>query len=247
LLSATSVIEWEMTASDRSLRQQRSDRGTPAGISHMDMEDDVGVSSFTGPVAGALLAAGSSRRMRGLNKLIVPVRGEPALAKICAVALRTELSPVIVVLGHEGAKVRESLEHLLKEHASRLRFVVNADYLEGRTSSIRAAVRALPAECDAVMFLRGDQPWVSETLIGDLVRVFREKKAALAFPVCRGRKGSPTIFARSHFGKLLDLRGDRGTLHLAEDLWDEAAKLEVEDARCLTGIDTREDLDRLSP
>jgi molybdenum cofactor cytidylyltransferase len=185
--------------------------------------------------------------MRGLNKLLVPVRGEPALSRICGVALRSELSPVIVVLGHERAKVRESLEDLRKEHATRLRFVVNVDYLEGRTSSIRAAVRALPAECDAVMFLRGDQPWVSETLIGDLVRVFREKKAALAFPVCEGRKGSPTIFAGRHFGRLLDLRGDRGTLDLAEDLWDEAAKLEVEDARCLTGVDTREDLDRLSP
>jgi molybdenum cofactor cytidylyltransferase len=197
-----------------------------------------------GAVAGVLLAAGSSKRMLGVNKLFVRIEDEPAVVRICSVALETELDPVMVVLGHEQVEVRSALDPLRANH-SRIRFVVNPDYREGRITSIMAAVRALPSECGAAMFLRGDQPWITKILISDLIKILRKEKASLAFPVYNGRKGSPTVFARSQFNRLLALKGDQGTLGLVEELWGEAAKMEVDDPRCLMGIDTREDLDSL--
>jgi molybdenum cofactor cytidylyltransferase len=192
-----------------------------------------------------LLAAGASERMMGLNKLLVPIAGEPAIARVCSAMLQTELDPVMIILGYERAEVVAALASLKDTHASKLRFVVNGDFREGRVSSIRAAIRSLPAECCAAMFLRGDQPWIAKGLITDLLDAFRKKKAPLAFPVYEGRKGSPTVFCRSLFDRLLALKGDRGTLDLVEEFWGVALKMQVEDPRCLMGVDTREDLDRL--
>lgn len=196
-------------------------------------------------VAGVVLAAGLSTRMRGTNKLLVPVEGVPAVARVCSAALRSKLHPLIVVLGHEAEVVRVALEGDRAALSEDIAFVVNPRYREGRLSSVAAAIEVLPDDCDAAMFLRGDQPWITATLIDRLVHSYRRSNATVAFPVYHGRKGSPTLFARRHFPRLLALSGDHGTLDLAQELWDIAAKLDVDDPKCLAGIDTPEDLRRL--
>jgi molybdenum cofactor cytidylyltransferase len=196
-----------------------------------------------GCVAGAVLAAGSSTRMKGLNKLLVSLEGVPAIARICSAALDSDLSPVVVVLGHQRDAVRDAVLRGCAR-GSEIRFAFNARYREGRLSSVAAALGAVPGSCEAVMFIRGDQPWLSSDLIARLLRVYKAGRAPLAFPVHRGRKGSPTIFGRACFDRLLAMRADGGTLDLAEELWRCAAKLEVDDPRCLSGLDTPEDLRR---
>lgn len=208
-----------------------------------DFDKMRGLGSGGHHVAGVLLAAGTSSRMRGANKLLVSLDGAPAVTRICSAALRTELSPILVVLGHQQGEVRAALEPLKDNHPSRLQFVFNPDYRRGRISSVKAALRALPGECTAAMFLRGDQPWITAILICDIIKEFRERGASLAFPTYKGRKGSPTLFARSHFQRLLSLKGDSGTLEMVDELWNSAAKVEVGDPHCLMGVDTPEDLE----
>lgn len=196
-------------------------------------------------MAGAVLAAGLSERMGGQNKLLIRIGGLPAVARICVTTLQTSLSPVIVVLGHERGKVRAAVEEACGPARDRLSFVYNSRYREGRMSSIAAAVDALPAGCKGVMFLRGDQPWISASLIEDLIGAYSNSEHSLAFPVYEGRKGSPTLVGENLFDRLLALTGDFGTLELAREFWDSSVKLPVSDPRCLRGIDTPEDLREL--
>jgi molybdenum cofactor cytidylyltransferase len=203
-----------------------------------DQVDMVGA----GEVAGAVLAAGRSTRMRGVNKLLVPFEGVPAIARICSTALGSDLRPVIVVLGHESEAVREAVLRGCAAGVSEIRFTFNARYREGRLSSVATALDAVPESCEAVMFIRGDQPWLSTDLIARVLRGYRAGGRPLAFPVYRGRKGSPTVFGRACFDRLLALRADGGTLELAEELWEHASRLEVDDPRCVSGLDTPEDL-----
>jgi len=193
-------------------------------------------------VAGVVLAAGRSARMMGTNKLLVPVKGLPAVAAVCGAALETSLDPIVVVLGHEAALVRQAVERSCRWDGERVEFVVNDRYREGRLSSVAAGLGALGKGTDAAMFLRGDQPWISSQFIRELLGLYATSGAGLCFPVHRGRKGSPTVVARSYFDRLLELKGDSGTLELWRELWDSAAKLEVDDPRCLQGVDTPEDL-----
>jgi molybdenum cofactor cytidylyltransferase len=195
---------------------------------------------YSEDIAGVILAAGRSTRMRGRNKLLVPVDGVPAIARICATALRTALSPVIVVLGHEREKVRDVVD--AECGGAGLRYIYNSDYREGRMSSVAAAVREVRSGCGAAAFLRGDQPWISAALVNDLLEAFRRGAPPMVFPVYGGEKGSPTVVAARLFDRLLALGGDRGTLELAREFWDSSEKLPVDDPRCLRGIDTPEDL-----
>lgn len=193
-------------------------------------------------IAGVVLGAGRSTRMRGVNKLLVPMGGVPAVAAVCLAALEAKLSPLVVVIGHQGREVREAVEGSCRGLETAPRFVSNPDYRKGRMSSIAAAVKALRGDCDAALFLRGDQPWISPSLISGLTEAYRAGDYSMAFPVHDGRKGSPTIVRARHFDRLLALGGDHGTLELAHELWDSSAKLAIDDPRCLRGIDTPEDL-----
>ena len=62
------------------------------------------------PVAAIVLAAGRSRRMAPLNKLLVAdAQGTPMVARVVDNVLASHARPVIVVTGHERDRVEEAL------------------------------------------------------------------------------------------------------------------------------------------
>ncbi len=81
----------------------------------------------SGPVAGILLAAGTSSRM-GSNKLLFELDGESVLRGAARRALAGGLSPLFVVLGHQEEKSRPELDGLPCQ------IVVNPSYEQGITS-----------------------------------------------------------------------------------------------------------------
>jgi molybdenum cofactor cytidylyltransferase len=82
-----------------------------------------------GPVAGILLAAGTSSRM-GKNKLLFDLEGESVIRRAVRRALAGGLSPLIVVLGHESDKAWKEIEDLPCEWA------LNPLYEQGINSSL---------------------------------------------------------------------------------------------------------------
>src|SRR2546426_5198624 len=65
-----------------------------------------------GRVAGVILAAGASRRMRA-NKMLLELEGEAVVRRAARRALAAGLSPVVGVLGDEPGQVRAPLARLL--------------------------------------------------------------------------------------------------------------------------------------
>ena len=57
-------------------------------------------------VGAVVLAAGLSRRMGGANKLLAEFDGEPLVARAVDAVLASRARPVVVVTGHEAARVR---------------------------------------------------------------------------------------------------------------------------------------------
>src|SRR5215510_7324254 len=95
----------------------------------------------TGPVAGVVLAAGTSTRM-GQNKLFIRLEGETLVRRTVERASRAGFDPLIVVLGHEADLVQQALEGI------RYQPVVNPEYERGVNSSLRAGICAA-SETDA--------------------------------------------------------------------------------------------------
>ena len=77
-----------------------------------------------------LLAAGQSLRMGKINKLLLPINGEPLVCRSARILSSIANSRVYVVLGHEADKVREALEGM------EIVITINELYLKGQRGSV---------------------------------------------------------------------------------------------------------------
>ena len=91
----------------------------------------------TGFVSAILLAAGESRRMGDVNKLLLKVEGEAMVRRVARALIDSRADEVVVVLGHQAEAVGQALDGLA------VQTVVNADYRDGQMSSMRARTREL--------------------------------------------------------------------------------------------------------
>lgn len=171
----------------------------PAGPSPMLGEPD-GRQRVVPPVAGILLAAGTSSRM-GENKLALQVGGESLLRRAARRALAAGLAPLIVVLGHEAERGAAEL------HDLDCRVVVNPDYAAGINSSRRAGLAALPEEAEAAVVLLADMPFVTSAMLAALVERFRATGAPLVLSEYGGVHAPPTLYRRPLFAELSVLAG----------------------------------------
>lgn len=159
-------------------------------------------------IAALVLAAGLSSRM-GANKLLAEWRGKPLLRWTVEATLKSEARPVIVVTGHESAKIEAALAGL------DVRFVRNPDYASGLSASLKAGVRAAPNDCDGVLVLLGDMPEVEPALIDRMIAAFSPADGrAICVAQHNNKRGNPVLWARAFFSEIERLTGDSGAKSL---------------------------------
>lgn len=152
----------------------------------------------TRPVAGVLLAAGSSTRL-GQNKLLLAFNGETLIRRAARLAAAM-LDPVVVVLGHEAQRSREELDGIP------CRIITNPDHAGGAASSIRAGIGALPDEVGAAVLLLADMPLVTPAMIAALVQRYRATSAPLVLSQYGDVAAPPHLYDRSLFAELMSVK-----------------------------------------
>jgi molybdenum cofactor cytidylyltransferase len=184
-------------------------------------------------VGAIVLAAGRSTRMGGPNKLLAEIGGKPLVRFVAEQALASRAAPVIVVTGHERAKVEAALAGL------RVRFAHNPDYAAGLSTSLKVGLAALPGEVDGAIVCLGDMPQVTASLIDRMVDAFDSARGALVVvPTIDGKRGNPVVWSRRFFPDLMALEGDVGARHLIATYADAVAEVPVDDSAALTDVDT---------
>ena len=187
-------------------------------------------------IAGIVLAAGTSSRM-GRNKLVEQVRGKPLVRHAVDAALAGGLDPVVVVTGHEAEKIRVALA------GAGVSFVSNPQYDKGLSTSLKAGIAAVAADCDGAMILLGDMPDISAKLVGRVIAAFDPASGhAICAATGGNRRGHPVLWARSFFPRLTALTGDTGARDLLEAHAGQLVEVEAGDDAPLTDIDTPEAL-----
>ena len=155
-------------------------------------------------IAGVLLAAGSSVRMRGPNKLLLEIEGETLLRRAAKRAFAAGLDPVIVVLGYDALRAREQLADLA------VLPTVNPEYARGVNGSLRTGIAAVPEDAAAAIVLLADMPFVTEEMIRAVAVRFRESTVPLVISDYGGFQAPPTLYGRSLFTELLSLSDGEG-------------------------------------
>ncbi|MEE8173052.1 MAG: molybdopterin-binding/glycosyltransferase family 2 protein [Alphaproteobacteria bacterium] len=192
-------------------------------------------------VAAVVLAAGESRRMGGINKLLIEVDGVAMVARAADAAIESGADPVIVVTGHE----REKVEAVLAGRA--VETLHNPDYAEGMSTSLRAGLAAFPADTGAAVICLGDMPHVDSGLISRLIAGFDPAQGhAICVPTYKGKRGNPVLWASRYFGEMQRLAGDVGARHLIGEHSDAVHEIECGDASVTFDVDTPEALKSLS-
>jgi molybdenum cofactor cytidylyltransferase len=135
-----------------------------------------------------LLAAGRSRRMEGVNKLLLRIGGVPMVRRSACLFLDLGV-PLIVVTASDNRRVAEALAGL------DAKLVVNADADTGQQSSVRAGLAATPLRAAGVVVALSDQPLLTTGDIRALAAVFEQHGGTrIAVPRYTGQRGNPVIF-----------------------------------------------------
>ena len=138
-------------------------------------------------ISAVLTAAGLSSRM-GRPKPLLQWRGATLVERQVSVLLEGGASEVVVVLGHRSEEV---IPYVERAGAS---YVVNERYEEGRTSSIKAGLEAVPAQTEDVVLLGVDQPRTLQ-IVRRVMDAHMSANALLTSPRFEGRGGHPLMFS----------------------------------------------------
>ena len=158
-------------------------------------------------IGGVLLAAGSSRRMGEVNKLLVDIDGEPLVRRAARAMLEGGIKDPVVVTGHQRERIVAALAGLP------VTFAHNAEFASGQAGSVAVGIRALPEALSGVLIALGDMPFISPELVAEMIRDHSglgDHEARISFPVHEGRRGNPVLWGRGFFEALSHLRGDMG-------------------------------------
>jgi CTP:molybdopterin cytidylyltransferase MocA len=155
------------------------------------------------PVGGIILAAGSSSRMPGSQKLLLDIDGVPMVRHVLEAASEGGCHQTVVIYAEDD--VRRAID-------GRAEVVFNAKSATGMASSLRIGLKALRPEIEGAMVLLGDQPLVGSRTVATLLRAWRREGSRPAVAVSQGEDGwaPPVVLSREMWPQMLALKGDAG-------------------------------------
>lgn len=175
----------------------------------------------------------------GVPKQLVPL-GEGTLLGCALQNLRTSsVYEIVIVLGHAADEIQRRVS------LNDLKVIVNADYVEGMASSLRAGLAAVSKQTDAVLVVLADQPFIRPSTIDRIIDGYCRSKPQIAIPYFRGFRGNPVLLDRSVFAEVMNIKGDVGCRAIFGNHVEGILKVPVEDVGILQDADTSEDLERL--
>ena len=184
-----------------------------------------------------VLAAGSSTRFEGPNKLLERVNDVPMVETVVRAALASLGDEVLVVTGEDHERVEACLAGLP------VRFGWNPDHAQGLSTSLRAGVAALPHGARAVAVCLGDMPLVRPDHIDSLIRAFLTNSGHSIFvPTWQGKRGNPVLWTMDLLPEIGALTGDVGAKVLMSRHPTKVREVPMDTPGVLTDVDTPEAL-----
>ena len=179
-----------------------------------------------------ILAAGSARRMRGTDKVLELVGGQPQIRRIAMAALSTGC-PVVVALPPDRPRRRAALAGLA------LTALTVPDAALGMGVTLREAAAALPA--GPLMILLADLVEISADDLHSVIAAHAANPTAILRGCCGATPGHPTVIPADLRADLLTLTGDEGARALITRHRDRLHLVALPEGHATTDLDTPED------
>lgn len=192
------------------------------------------MSPTSASVALLLLAAGASSRMRGRDKLLETVNGEPMLAHIAKRAIATG-QEVFVTLPVDATLRRDALNRL------DLKIIDVLDAQTGMAASLRAWAQTEYSNFDGVMVILTDMPDLTTADLSLLCQVFQNTdcKNVIRATDSNGHPGHPVLFPQRLVPQFAEISGDQGARDLLRG--EDVTFVPLPGTHATTDLDTPED------
>lgn len=183
-----------------------------------------------------ILAAGNSSRFNG-NKLLSIYNEKPLAMHIIEKSFEVGFKDIILVTQYS------ELKEMLKDKD--IKIIRNCMPNKGISYSIKLGLKEC-RNCDGVMFLVCDQPYISDKTMKDLIEIFKENPDRIISSKYCGKLRNPNIFPKKYFKELLELNGDMGGKSIILNNLNNVFEYEIENELEVLDIDTKEDLNKIN-
>lgn len=183
-----------------------------------------------------LPAAGASSRMRGADKLLEEVAGQPCLRTMVLRGLSAGLSVVVTVPSEDHPRAAALAEVPVRR-------VPVPEAAEGMSASLKAGIAALAHGTEAAIILPPDMPGIT----ADDLACIREAAAAnpdmwiVQATTEDGTPGHPILFRKQVFADFDAIRGDTGARNILSAHASKRLLVPLEGDRARLDLDTPED------
>lgn len=186
-----------------------------------------------------ILAAGESKRL-GQPKQLLKYNDQPLLQHTINLVNGLSCTPKVMVLGAFIPEIKREIDPF------DITICCNKYWKEGISSSIKAGLNTcleLNPEMESVLFLVGDQPFLTGEFLIELISMHKARKSTLTGSEYKQEVGVPALFDRCYFREILALDGNNGAKKVIRNHSKKVVPMKFEMG--YFDVDTLEDYKRL--
>jgi molybdenum cofactor cytidylyltransferase len=175
----------------------------------------------------------------GQPKQLLKFRGTSLLRRAIDTALAVPADQVIVVLGHAADRLLPEVE------ATHATVVLNDQWAEGVSTSLRGGLAAVPSDARGVFIYPADMPLVTPEALRELAHRQQVSGRPAAMTEAGGIRGVPVFITRSLFPALMIQEGDVGGAQYLRAHPEAVEAVHFDDPDLIRDVDRPEDYARL--
>ena len=186
-----------------------------------------------------ILAAGSSSRL-GKPKQLLAYKGKTLLEIATEATLATNFKPIITVLGAYADEIARTYQNQY------ITYIVNDSWQEGMASSISAGLTEVLRQdptIENIIITVADQVFLTSELLLNLLIKHQETGKNIIASTYAKTTGTPSLFNKQYFDKLMALGGNSGAKHILQQHSEDMATVDFELGHI--DIDTETDYNKL--
>lgn len=185
-------------------------------------------------IAGIILAGGESKRM-GRPKPLIDVGGKTFSQIIVEKLKSAGLRDISIVLGSDAENIKKDL------NIKNIKTIINSNWRGGQISSLKAALKNVSSDTEALVVCLIDHPGVSVTTIDSIISEYLLGGNDIVIPVYAGRGGHPVVFGRRVFNDLMAASEKSGAREVVRSGKFRVARISLDDPFIRQDLDTPDD------
>jgi molybdenum cofactor cytidylyltransferase len=185
-------------------------------------------------ISAILLAAGTSSRFEGKNKLLSKYKNKVLFKYAFEELVKSKISKVIVVLG----KNRNDFKKLISIN-QKVQVLYNKNYKKGMSTSIKEGLKKIKKPTKGFLICLSDMPKIKASIYNKILKKFSLNKNNPVVPMYNKKRGNPVCFPYNFKRKLMKLKGDAGAKYILKKT--KCSSINVKSKSILIDFDRRSD------